>query len=137
MTAIDPKVRIGRQEDGVRERLRHPHESGIGKARRHVVVFPDEFEDSVEIATQVERDDHGSSPEKRIKRACARPSQEVKGFRQRSLACPPWRWETLGMSRGPAMVPVATTQQRDDESGVNEDVSGHSRLPSTGASFAR
>jgi hypothetical protein len=137
VTAINPKVRIGRQEDGVRQRLGHPNERGVGKAGRHIAVLPDEFQYSVEIATQIERDDHGFPPEKRLEWSHATPSQEMKRFRQRSLAGSPWWWETPGLDTRPVMVRIAATQQRDDESGVNENVSGHSRSPSGGASFAR
>jgi hypothetical protein len=59
MAAIDAKVGVGGQDDGVGERLGHPHAAGIGEGHRDVGVFLHERHDPVHLIGQVEGQEHG------------------------------------------------------------------------------
>jgi hypothetical protein len=59
----------------------------------------------------------------------------MEGFGQGGFAGVPWRRQMFRPTDGPAMMSIATTQEGDDETGVNEDGSGHSWSLSDAAFF--
>src|SRR5436190_136985 len=65
VSAIDAKVRVGRQDDRVGKRLAHPDEAGIGEAHRNVRVLLHETQDAIELVRQVEREDNRATAKKR------------------------------------------------------------------------
>src|SRR2546430_12576233 len=125
VSAIDAKVRVGRQDDRVGKRLAHPDEAGIGEAHRNVRVLLHETQDAIELVRKVEREDNRATAKKRTEGWLAPQPEKVERFGANGIAGFPRRWHTRGLRHCPPMVTVATAQQRDHEPGVNEDACGH------------
>ena len=58
-------------------------------------------------------------------------------LRENGFACAPWRSKLRGLCGRPIVMSVAIAEQRNNESGVNQDVSCHSPSHASSASFAR
>ena len=86
VAAIDAKVGIGGEDDGIGERFGHAHEARIGKTHGYACVFPHEHQHRLEITGQIERKDHGTAAKKRAQSGPATSSEKVERFGQNGLA---------------------------------------------------
>ena len=64
---------------------------------------------------------------KRAQTWCAAHSEKMKDLGKRRLACRPGRRKPRRLCYRPPMMDIAAVEQRHDEPGINEGVSGHSQ----------
>ena len=86
VAAIDAKIDIGGEDDGIGERFGHAHEARIGTTHGYACVFPHEYQHRLEITGQIERKDHGTAAKKRAQSGPATSSEKVERFGQNGLA---------------------------------------------------
>lgn len=129
VAAIDPEVSIDGEKNGIGRHFAHPHQTGIGKAHRDIRVLLHELQHTLQFATEVKRRNDSTAAQESGQCRLSRGSQEKEGLGKGRLAGSPGSGKMRCLSRGPAMMAVAAGKQRDQETGVNEDASGHIRLP--------
>ncbi|MGH8222209.1 MAG: hypothetical protein ACREQZ_04475, partial [Woeseiaceae bacterium] len=127
LPAVDTKIRISRDDHRVGKRFRHAHETNIGKARRQVCVLLHEFQNGVEVRSEVESNGHGAATQQGSERRCATASEEMECLGQDGFAGIPGRRETLALRNGPGVMRIPPAQQCDQEASVNENASGHNQ----------
>jgi hypothetical protein len=73
---IDSEISIGREQDGIRQRLGHAHEAGVGEAHGHVCVLLHELQHGLQVIRQLEGNEQGTAAKERTQtRRAARPEQ--------------------------------------------------------------
>lgn len=64
LSAIQPKIRISREQDRAGEYLRHPNETSVGEAHRNVGVFLHQFNDWPDVLAERESNRQRPTAEK-------------------------------------------------------------------------
>ena len=127
MAAIDSEILVCRQNNGISENFRHTDKAGISEAHGNIGIFCDQLRDWPEVFGKLEGDNKGTSANQCANCWGSLPAQKVVRLRESRFARRP-RWREIGRLAGsPLVISVAVTEQRHHETGVNEDVSGHSR----------
>jgi len=106
VSAIDPKVRVRRQEERIGLGLRHADEAGIGKSHWNIRVLLEKMERPFELVAQVESRDDGVSPKELRKLVGAASFQEMEGLGQDRLACSPRRRKSIDHGGRPFEVEI-------------------------------
>src|SRR5262245_8035617 len=130
MAPVDAEVGIGRQENRICRRLAHSDETRVGEAHRDVGILLHETQNTIEFITEIERRDDDTTTQHRAQGRPAPAAQEVESLRERGVAGSPGRGQPWSVGHGPGVESVPTTQECDDEPGVNENACGHTPSPS-------
>lgn len=102
MAAIDAEIRIGGEDYRVGQRFAHPDEAGISQAHRNVDVLVQEVQHAVQLVTELEDGEDGTTPKKPGEGGLAAPPQKVESFGENGFAGFPGRgqaWQLGGRPR--------------------------------------
>ena len=138
MTTINSKILIGRQDQGIRKGLRHPHEASVGEARGNIGILLHQLLDRTQVFAKLEGNAQGGAPKQSAETWSARLSKKVVRLGQHRFAGGP-RWRRAAhLGHGPLVMSIAVIEQRHQEAGINENVSCHSlRIANTSRQAVR
>src|SRR5207237_1192731 len=91
MTTINSKILIGRQDQGIRKGLRHPHEASVGEARGNIGILLHQLLDRTQVFAKLEGNAQGGAPKQSAETWSARLSKKVVRLGQHRFAGGP-RW---------------------------------------------
>ena len=111
MPAIDAKVGIGGQHNGIAMRLSHADEARIRQAHGHVRVFLHEGKCCLTFPLEIEGDLDVVTLQEGDKWPRVAQAKQIERLRQHRLAREPREWTPLRFRDGPSVMSIIPVEQ--------------------------
>ena len=127
MPAIDAEVRVGCQHDRVGNDLSHSDQAGVGEAHRSIIVLSHEVQYRSHVFLKTEGYGNQSPTEEFAKPGPPSGPKKVKRLGQNGFARSPRQFPLSRHGRGPLVMGIAPSEERDEKARVSENDRGQSR----------